>query len=296
MAMFPTLRELRGMYERGRRRLRSAILKPVLVGTRTFRETVLNAVAERGHLIYARGDDVAFFVDPSDRAVGAGLIWEGDWQRRELIDATKYLQDAGRFPKSAVFVDAGANIGTQTVYALKAGYARAVSFEPEPNNARLLAMNVATNGLSDRCRIVQKAVGDRPGTARLHLHPRNKGHHTIGTPPSSDTTESIDVPVARMDTELAAAGVAPEQVGLIWIDVEGFEPEAIRGLGAFLEVQVPLVIEYSPTRYTSEGRRALLDLLVAHYRTFRHLGADRVEQPIAGLDAISKGWNDIMVY
>jgi FkbM family methyltransferase len=291
------LRELRGMYERGRRRLRTALLKPILL-RRTFRELVLNVVAERGHLIYARSDTdgTAFFVDPSDRAVGAALIWEGDWQRRELIDATKFLQAAGRFPQGAVFVDAGANIGTQTIYALKAGYARAVSFEPEASNATLLAMNVAANGLTDRVQIVNRAVGDAPGTVVLHLHPRNKGNHTIGTAPSYDGMQRIDVPIVRLDTGLAAAGVTPAQVGLIWIDVEGYEPQAIRGLGAFLEARVPMVIEYSPTRYTADGRRALLDLLSSHYQIFRYLDADGADRPIAELDTIHSGHRDVMVY
>src|SRR2546430_2495505 len=156
MANFPTLRRARGVYERSRRRLRSAILKPILVGTRSFRETVLNAVAERGHLIYCRTGDVSFFVDPSDRAVGAELIWGGEWQRREVEGAAKVLAAAGRLPPSPVFVDAGANIGTQTVYALRAGFARAIAFEPEASNARLLAMNVEANGLKERAQIFQK--------------------------------------------------------------------------------------------------------------------------------------------
>ena len=69
-------------------------------------------------------------------------------------------------------------------------------------------------------------MGERAGVATLHLHPRNKGHHSIGTPPSYDGLDRIEVAVVRLDMALAAAGVAAGTVGLIWIDVEGFEPEA----------------------------------------------------------------------
>ena len=67
------MRRIRGAFGRWRRRLRTAVLRPVLIGNRTFRETVMNAVAERGHLIYTRKGDLSFFVDPGDRAVGAEL-------------------------------------------------------------------------------------------------------------------------------------------------------------------------------------------------------------------------------
>lgn len=290
------MRRLRGAFERWRRRARSAVLRPVLVGNRTFRETVMNAVAERGHLIYTRKGDVSFFVDPGDRAVGAELVWGGEWAREELERAVGALRAAGRLPADPVFVDAGANIGTQTVYALKGGFTRAVCFEPEPKNAGLLAMNVETNGLSSRATILRSAVGDAPGTAVLQLHPRNKGNHMIGRSPSYDGTEQVEVPVVRMEDALAGAGVAPDQVGVVWIDVEGYEPEAIRGLGRFLDHAVPLVIEFSPGRYTPEARLGLCDLLARHYKVCRDVKRIDREYPIEHLRSVLTGYDDYLVY
>ena len=138
-----------------------------------------------------------------------------------------------RLAADAVFVDVGANIGTHTVYALKTGrFARAVAFEPEPRNARLLAMNIEANGFSNAVTIVPKAAGEAAATAVLHLHPRNKGAHAIGAPPSDDGRERLDVPVVRVEDALGELGLSAERLGLIWIDVEGHEPQVMRGLGA----------------------------------------------------------------
>ena len=63
------------------------MLKPIPVGHRSSRETVLNAVAARGHLIYRRLPDAVFFVDPSDRAISTESIWRGSWQREEIDGA-----------------------------------------------------------------------------------------------------------------------------------------------------------------------------------------------------------------
>ena len=293
----PTFREARGAVGRWRRRLRRRVLEPVLVGHGTFRETVLNALAARGHLVYCRLGDAAFYVDPSDRAVGTQLMWRGHWQREEIERAIALLVQAGRLPAGAVFVDAGANIGTQTVYAMQSGrFARAVAFEPEPRNAALLRMNLAANGLTERVVVVEKAVGERAGAAMLHLHPRNKGHHTIGAPPSYDGVEQIEVAVVRLDAALADAGVAADAIGLVWIDVEGYEPEAIRGLGALLERAVPLALEYIPERLSREVSREFLALLRRHYKTLHNLSAPHdTGQPIEALATIRDA-ADVLIY
>src|SRR5262245_47028375 len=96
VARLPTMRETRGALERWRRGLRRRILEPVLVGHRSFRETVLNALAARGHLVYCRMGELAFFVDPSDRAIGTELMWRGDWQRAEIERALALVAAAGR--------------------------------------------------------------------------------------------------------------------------------------------------------------------------------------------------------
>ena len=256
----------------------------------------MNALGDRGHLIYCRTGDLVFFVDPGDRAVGAELVWGGQWARAELDRAIEVLRSVGRLPNEPVFVDAGANIGTQTVYALASGFARAVCFEPEPRNAQLLTMNVASNGFASRATIVRSAVGDEAGKAMLQLHPRNKGNHMIGRAPSLDGLEQVEVPIQRMDAALAAAGVTAAQVGVVWIDVEGYEPQAIRGLGSFLEHRVPLVIEYSPSRYSPSDKAALSDLLERHYRFYRDVKRLDSEHPVSDLRQVTTGFNDVLVY
>src|SRR5947209_12749600 len=192
----PTVRAMRCAFQRGRRALRRRLLEPVLVGYGTLRETVMNALAARGHLVLCQLGDVRFFVDPSDRVVGAWLMWHGGWQRREIDSAVDLLRAAGRLNAKAIFVDIGAHIGTHTIYALRTGrFQRAVAFEPEPRNARLLAMNLEENGLAEVVTVVRKAAGAATGAGVLHLHPRNTGAHAIDVPPSVDGQASLSVPI-----------------------------------------------------------------------------------------------------
>jgi FkbM family methyltransferase len=290
------LQAARGAFGRWRRALRRGVLEPILVGHRSFRETVLNALSERGHLVYCELPEGNFFVDPGDRVIASWLMWHGGWQRAEIEQAVDILVQAGRLPPDAVFVDAGANIGTHTIYALRAGrFARAVAFEPEPRNARLLAMNIAANGMAERASVVTKAVGAADGTAVLHLHPRNKGAHAVGAAPSLDGRERIEVSVCRLDTALRASGIMPDQIGLIWIDVEGSELAVVRGLGDYLG-RAPLAVEYAPQRYGAAERRDFQDLLARYHKTMHRLGSRSYRpEPIGALAEID-GITDLLVY
>jgi FkbM family methyltransferase len=292
----PTWREIRGAYGRRRRALRQAMLEPVLVGWPVLRDVVMNALAARGHLVLCELGDVRFFVDPSDRVVGAWLMWHGGWQRREIDTAVDVLSAAQRLPANAVFVDVGAHIGTHTIYALRTGrFARAVAFEPAPRNADLLARNLEANGLSHAAVIVPKAAGAAPGTEVLHLHPRNTGAHAIGEPPSVDGQARLDVPVVRVDDELARLGVPLEAVGLAWVDVEGYEPQVLDGLAKLMARSVPITFEFTPSRYGAESKQRLMARLAQHYTTVHSLGRLDPAAPIGAL-ASREHTDDVLVY
>src|SRR5258707_4146187 len=132
----PTWREIRGAYGRRRRALRQAMLEPVLVGWPVLRDVVMNALAARGHLVLCELGDVRFFVDPSDRVVGAWLMWHGGWQRREIDSAVEVLSAARRLPPPAGVVDVGADICTHTSYSLRTRrLARALAFRSEEHTS-----------------------------------------------------------------------------------------------------------------------------------------------------------------
>jgi FkbM family methyltransferase len=296
LSRIPAWREIRAAYGRRRRALRQAMLEPILVGWPLLRGIVMNALAARGHLVLCELGDVRFFVDPGDRVVGAWLMWHGGWQRREIDTAVEVLLAAGRLQPGATFIDIGAHIGTHTVYALRTGrFERAIAFEPEPRNARLLAMNVDVNGMSEQVVLVRKAAGAAAGTATLHLHPRNTGAHAIDVAPSIDGTGSLAVPLVRVEDELQTLGVAADKVGLVWVDVEGYEPQVLDGLAALIARAVPLAFELTPSRYGADTGQRLVELLARHYTTVHSLGRRDATAPIGTL-ASRVHTDDVLVY
>ena len=102
--------------------------------------------------------------------------------------------------------------------------------------------------------------------------------------------------MVRLDDALGELGLAPEQLGLIWIDAEGYEPQIIRGLGRLLERRVPIAFEFAPGRYDADAKRDLVRLLAGHYSTMHSLNAAPDHRaPIAALADI-EDMDDVLVF
>ena len=141
-----------------------------------------------------------------------------------------------------MFVDVGANIGTPCIPAVAVhGFRRALALEPEPENFRLLRANVAFNSLEDRIDPHRVAASDTTGAVELTLSPDRSGSHSVGAP--DPRRRSIGVDAVALDDLLPRLELDPADIGLLWVDVEGHEPEVLRGASTLLHAGVPIVLE-----------------------------------------------------
>jgi FkbM family methyltransferase len=223
--------------EKSVRRLRDRTIIEPLVRTELFQKhlrtnddaTILNF-----------GDHYIAF-DPND-IISEALRREGGWFREETLRIFDALPKRG-----GVFVEVGANIGTQTVYAMKfGGFDRVICFEPDPHNAWYLWLNAAINGIADRVTVIQAAAGSASGKASLSLADPNRGisNGGINSLAVKRGEKSITVPVVSVEEELRRLGVGKSDIGLAWIDVEGYEGEVMNGWPSL--PGTPLCLEYTP--------------------------------------------------
>ena len=218
-----------------------------------------------------RMPDHTLFLDPGDDVIAARVLLRGDWQRRDLERAVAMLKLHVPGAAGKLFVDAGANIGTETVYAMLSGFfSGAVSIEPEPRNFALLTENVEVNGLTARVHGVNCAVGRSESTHALVRSDWNKGGHTIGEGKGGMTVKVLPLPVI-----LGSAGYEASDVGLVWIDVNGTEMQVLEGMRDMLAMRVPVVIEHLPALVGVDAARAVHALLAMYYTSFARIdGAD----------------------
>jgi len=182
-------------------------------------------------------------------------------------------KDAGRIPSDDwydalaarqidvdVAFDVGVNYGYTSVWLSR--WAKQVySFEPNPRNAAFVEEQIRIRGIQN-VELTQTAVSDHEGEAVLHVKPFD-GHHSLDDIGASETTDRISVPVTTLDRQAELRGI--ERIGLLKIDVEGFEPEVLRGASGLLKARaIDLILfEYSPQFYVQRGldTQAPLDVL-----------------------------------
>jgi FkbM family methyltransferase len=190
-----------------------------------------------------------------------------------------------------VFIDVGANIGIVTVTALKRhGFRRAVSIEPEPDNFRLLEVNVTLNRGDAEVRTFNIAVSSGVGEAPLLLNRGSHGEHAlVAGAAAADAADVVKVPTRPLDDVLAEAGHRPEDVGFLKIDTEGHEPRVLQGAARVLSASPPAMIEYAPFRYRDPecGVDVLEQIVAEHYSHFmdlrRAIKGDAELRPISKL-------------
>lgn len=166
-----------------------------------------------------------------------------------------------------IFLDVGVNLG-QTLLSLRSvdRRRRYVGFEPNVECVSIVRRIVKENGFLESTVIPAACSGDF-GIARLFHYTDSAYDSAASMVPNfrdaaSQRGESVIVSASVVPC-LAALGVA--QVGLVKIDVEGFEADVLEALEPVLSRdRPPVLIEVLPIRDSSQRREAtgrIMDLL-----------------------------------
>lgn len=182
-----------------------------------------------------------FVVETKDKGTGRMLFLTGEQDFWKLKVALAILQQEG-IPQPSHLIDAGANIGTIVIPAIRRGlFKTATAIEPHPNNVRLLRTNLVLNGIDDCVTVLNLAIGSESGR-QLFLHEvgDDSSTHSIGA-------DGIPVRSTRLDDLPLPAP------SLLWMDIEGYEGHALDGAKSLLSSGIPLVSEFHPEFLAQAG-------------------------------------------
>ncbi|MBB4576475.1 FkbM family methyltransferase [Rhizobium lentis] len=260
------------------RRLRKARNRAAsrLFDTRLGRRLVIENIGPRVVSMTVDAGDHLMTFSPADY-IGRKVFRKGHFERDAVDRLIVILRERGLLRKDATLLEIGGNIGTQTVYfAMSNTYARIVSIEPDPRNFPLLALNIRQNRLEEKVRLVNCAAGEHAGEIDFFLNRNNHGKSSAIRQSATDT--KIRVPVKPVSEILADLVIDPAAIGLVWMDIEGYEPVACRSMQPLLARRVPLHMEFTPLFYGPEGTRAFISMLAGYYEDCLVLFEDREEE------------------
>lgn len=210
---------------------------------------------------------------PQNRRRLGGVVWPAhdDTQSRCVwgeIPNLKHVMELvlGR----EVVVQAGGNVGVFAKYLAKE-FQIVHAFEPDNENFACMRENISEPNIS----IHESALGSESGACGIERTPGNSGAHHV-CKGSSVAIETID------DLDLDACD-------LIYLDVEGFEREALKGASRTIQKFKPVIAveENGLYRRYSEGSPSKWLVETQNYHIVAKVGRDVVLQSREGIkDAV----------
>lgn len=231
--------------------------------TRYGRDLLIKAIGPRARFMTVDCGDHLMTFDPGDY-LGRSVFVKNHWDRDHVGRLMGKLAELGISVEGKTLLEIGANIGTHTVYfALTGVFGRILAVEPDPRNFELLEENVTQNGLNDLITRMPVAVSDQEGTIEFFQHPNNHGKSSPISGHADD--RKIIVPALPVPRILERAGISEQDVGLVWMDIEGYEPVAARSLQSLFERRVPVHMEFTADFYGPEKAAEFVAFLARHY-------------------------------
>ncbi|MBB3233755.1 FkbM family methyltransferase [Phyllobacterium endophyticum] len=243
--------------------------------TRYGRELLVSSLGPRVQTITLDCGDHFLTFSPNDY-IGRKVFRKGHFEREHVDRLIGILKERRLLQEGTTVLELGGNIGTQTVYfALSGHFGRIISVEPDPRNFALLRANVAQNKLEHCVITINCAAGERSGEIDFFQHQNNHGKSSASRKSAKDC--KIVVPVKSVGSILDESGTDFNEVGLVWMDIEGYEPVACRSMQPLLARRTPVYMEFSPEFYGARESAAFVQYLAKFYDEclIFHEGVDR---------------------
>lgn len=219
------------------------------VGAGIARAALARLASGRGALHVRRpvviaDDGLRWFVPPLDNSFASAAPGE-----RNSPVVPEIVRRLAATPRR-VCVDVGANLGYVCMAVARRFPDRhVVAIEPIPWLAEALARTTALNGFTN-VTVLARAVAPAgtvdlavPRVRGVWLTTLSSGAARGSSEAARSARETVRVPAAPLDDLLAAAGVRPEDVGVVKIDVEGLEPAVLRTAPHLLAARPAVIFE-----------------------------------------------------
>jgi len=173
-------------------------------------------------------------------------------------------------------------------------FSDALSFEPSPENFRLLEKNIYLNGLENHMRAYNIALSDEKGNLKFELSEKNYGDNRVRESTSDGMYGEKNRSVIQIEANTFDAfleenpNINQDEIKLLWMDIQGHEGRFIKGAKKFIKQhpKVPMAIEFWPYGIERSGmqKNDFLNILKELYTTFYILGEYEIPYDILEIE------------
>lgn len=189
--------------------------------------------AQTNYVVVDMGNGLKVVVDPAEPEFGKHIAADRVWEEHIVAAIRANLKPGDSF------IDIGANVGVMSFNAadVVGPRGKVIGFEPNPRNISAFRRGLIANGFN-HVLLYPFAVSDHREMIGVTSASNGK---VIG---DAVATQSADV-IQAVPVDEMLAGEA--RVDLVKMDIEGYEPQALRGLAQTLARHKPkILLEFNP--------------------------------------------------
>lgn len=233
-------------------------------------------------VLLTRNGKLAF--NSKDKTTGRILSVYRNHEFTEMLEVVEFLKSIAVLDgKDEAVVDIGGYIGmSSTGFLLHDLFDYAISFEPSPENFRLLQKNIHLNNLENRLEAYNIALSDSKGSLEFELSTKNYGDNRVRKSTKNGSygeknREVIAIEANSFDSFLDEhQEVNQASIKLLWMDIQGHEGSFLKGAQKFIKSHpnVPTAMEFWPYGIERSGmkKEEFLTLIKSLYKKFYILG------------------------
>jgi FkbM family methyltransferase len=176
-------------------------------------------------------------------SISKKIYIHGRYGDKKIKTAEKILRKQGFI--FDFLINVGANIGTTIIQLSEFGFKNGLGIEPNPKAFRLLSRNISLNKL-EQFKLLNIALSRRSGSVSMSNH-ENLGTNFVTSSSYANRIEIIEVESNTLDNIIELQKIPLKSSStLLWMDVQGFEIEVLKGAQNFLQSGCPIVLEFWP--------------------------------------------------
>jgi FkbM family methyltransferase len=186
---------------------------------------------------------------------------------RDIFEKEEYKIDLKT--NSPLIIDVGAHIGLTTIYfKSQCPQAKIIAFEPNPQTAKILRLNLKANHLKG-VTVIEAALDNHQGKGKFYIDKISKTPWSWGDSLIKNIWSSKNSPQPILIKTVILSKFLTKSIDLLKIDAEGAEGRIIKETRSKLHLVKNILIEYHKTPRTNPQNKLSLITKDLHQAGFK---------------------------